>query len=323
MSGADAIFEQLRSGGLPLLHQVVADGWQEDLLLDFKTLEKHSAPMSTNDRRNLAEALSGFANSDGGVIVWGINARANNPNDPDIAKQLCPISNIKLFYSELQRDTPHVVSPGIVGVEHYLVYESDSSETGFVITFVPKSETDIHMARAKDQFRFYYRSGSSFLLMEAFMVADRYGRRPRPKLELDYRLEHGGSSGRNIYVQLVIGIKNSGQGIALYPAVAIYESSTLKLDSYGLDGNGHTGLPERLRTSNRPEDARRLFVGGANDAIHPSTTLDVTCVRREIPLEVGDIPDLNIRCELYCQGYSASGEATVPMMYFFKKLRGF
>ena len=30
------------------------------------------------ERRNFAKAVSGFANSDGGLIVWGIDARPNS-----------------------------------------------------------------------------------------------------------------------------------------------------------------------------------------------------------------------------------------------------
>ncbi len=322
MSGAYSLFTQFIKGGKEFLNKVVEDSWIEDFLLDFKTLEHHSAPMTKSDMQNFAEALSGFANSDGGVIVWGIDARVINSNSPDVAQKLCPISYLKRFCSDLQRYTPQLVAPSIVGVEHYPIYESDSSDTGFVISFIPKSEVDIHMAQAKDQHRFYYRSGNSFRHMEAFMVADRFGRRPQPKLDLEYRFEQGGSSGRNIEVRLVIGIKNCGQGIALYPAIAIYESARVKLDPHGLDGNGHPGLPERIRTSSRPDDARRLFAGGVNDAIHPGTTLEVTCISiKKIPIEANDYPDVDIKYDLYCQGYSTSGQNLIFIMGFLKTLR--
>ena len=167
MSGANILFEQFKDGGIKLINQLIEEKWQEDLLLDFKTIERDSAPMGMSDRKNLAIALSGFANSDGGVIVWGVDARSERPCEPDVAKHLCPIKKLKLFCSELQRNTPHLVAPGIVGVVHFLIPKTPTaSDSGFVVTFVPKSEANTHMAMGKNQRRYYYRSGDSFLPME-------------------------------------------------------------------------------------------------------------------------------------------------------------
>ena len=47
----------------------------EHLQLEFKTI--NDANFSRTDRRNLAIMISGFANSSGGIIVWGIDARPN------------------------------------------------------------------------------------------------------------------------------------------------------------------------------------------------------------------------------------------------------
>jgi hypothetical protein len=47
----------------------------EHLQLDFKTV--NSALLNRDDRMSLACALSGFANSSGGLIVWGVDARKN------------------------------------------------------------------------------------------------------------------------------------------------------------------------------------------------------------------------------------------------------
>ena len=49
---------------------------EENLRLDFK-LQSNSEFTNKDDIRNFAKALSGFANSNGGIIIWGINARKN------------------------------------------------------------------------------------------------------------------------------------------------------------------------------------------------------------------------------------------------------
>ncbi|MHB0980667.1 MAG: hypothetical protein ACYC5Q_11485 [Thermoleophilia bacterium] len=192
---------------------------------------------------------------------------------------------------------------------------------GFVVTFVPRNESAIHMAMGADQHRFYYRAGSSFLPMEAFMVADRLGRRPQPKLELAWRLERGSSTPERQKVALILGIRNVGQGLALYPALGVREPPNWSLSSYGLDGNGREGLPERVRSPIRAEGDLHLFAGGSEAVVHPGTVLEVTRLVTEVPHTCDDIPDVIVQHELYCEGFSYSGEVTVPVLEFVQSLR--
>ena len=46
---------------------------QENRQLDFKLLSK--GDFSGDDLRHLAKAVSGFANADGSVVLWGVDAR--------------------------------------------------------------------------------------------------------------------------------------------------------------------------------------------------------------------------------------------------------
>lgn len=315
MDGARDLFDQLVAGGLELIHRMGPESWQEDLLLDFKTAEHDSAPMSKSDSKNLAEALSGFANSDGGVVVWGVDARAAERGEPDVAQDVRPMNKLGLFLSDLQRLTPQVISPGVLGVMHREIPETDDPDCGYVLTLVPRSESELHMAIAAGQHRFYYRSGSSFSPMEAFMVADRLGRRPQPRLELSCRLERGSSDQHHQKVKAVIGIRNVGRGVALYPAIALRETGEWRLDPYGLDGNGHTGLPKRPRSVDPAGETTPLFAGGSDVAIHPGTVLEVTCMTAQVPHARDDFPDLSLVHDL-CQGFSYSGQATIPIMDF-------
>jgi hypothetical protein len=321
LGAAEDLFEQFVAGGLDLIHRMGPEAWQEDLLLDFKTAEGGSAPMTKADRRNLGEALSGFANSDGGVIVWGVDARAAGRDEPDVAQDVAPVEKLGLLVSDLHRLTPQVVSPGVLGVQHHPIAEPSNADSGYVVTLVPRSESDLHMAVAADQHRFYYRSGSSFLPMESYMVADRLGRRPQPRLELDCRLERGSSDAHSQKVKIVIGIRNVGRGVALYPAIALQRAEGWALDEYGLDGNRRTGLPRRPRSADPTGVSVPLFAGGADTAIYPGTVLEVTCLSANIPRSQDDYPDLVIRHELYCDGFSSAGEATVAVMDFVSSLR--
>ncbi len=51
--------------------------------------------MHEDDRKTLAEALSGFANSDGGVIVWGVDCRQGvGKDESDATQSVKPIVNL-------------------------------------------------------------------------------------------------------------------------------------------------------------------------------------------------------------------------------------
>src|SRR5258708_2753392 len=86
-----------------LIEAFVAKKRAEDLHLEFK--QKHDATkgsIAESDKGRLSKAMSAFANSDGGVVVWGVEARqTSDPEVPDVAVALAPIKNIDAFHSHL------------------------------------------------------------------------------------------------------------------------------------------------------------------------------------------------------------------------------
>jgi predicted HTH transcriptional regulator len=61
-----------------------------------------------DDKRNLAKCLSGFANSSGGIIVWGVDAR-KNAQGIDCASAASEIASIRQFLSRLNELTGEAV----------------------------------------------------------------------------------------------------------------------------------------------------------------------------------------------------------------------
>ena len=65
-------------------------GTREDLHLEFKEKADRRTPeLDKNDAANFSKALSGFANSDGGVLLWGVST-----DDDGRANGLHPISDV-------------------------------------------------------------------------------------------------------------------------------------------------------------------------------------------------------------------------------------
>jgi hypothetical protein len=66
-------FEQL---GRKQIERYVHERQQEHLQLEFKTINRPF--LDREDRKIFAQCISGFANSSGGIIVWGVDARKDD-----------------------------------------------------------------------------------------------------------------------------------------------------------------------------------------------------------------------------------------------------
>jgi hypothetical protein len=156
--------------------------------------------------------------------------------------------------------------------------------------------------------------------MEPFMLADRYSRRPQPRLEFHWRIEPGGvisGPAERIELRVFFGIRNSGAGIALYPAIIIHRTKPFHInpDRY------RTGLPEQTAFSGRLYKGRRIFGGGADHVIYPGSTLEITYGSCYFDRTLVSVPDLTIAYELYCDGFSYAGEAKIPLNEDFQKMK--
>lgn len=249
---------------LTLEHLVnyVAAGQEENLTLDFKLINRPDFNQA-DDKKNLARALSGFANSSGGLIIWGIDARKNDQGI-DCAREAREIHPLSQLLARLNELTSRAVNPQVDGVRHRAIVSGDDS--GFAVTLVPESEAGPHMAKLGED-RYYKRSGDTFYRMEHFDLEDMFGRRKKPKLALEAEFIHNGC-------EILIALRNDGRGTAKAPYVSFVIPDPFSLAQYGVDGNGNTGLP-RLHHGGR--NVRHPRFGANYDVvIHPNTTLDIT-----------------------------------------------
>ncbi len=307
-------FNDLISGGEQAIDRMVSERTAESLVLDFKCLERDAAPLDLGGRKTLAEVISGFANSGGGVIVWGVYAHRPSPEEPDEAQTVKPISQLRRLRSDLNEFTPQCVSPPVVGVEHEIIIKAGENDIGYAVSYIPKSHM-LHMAIAKksEQYCYFIRSGASFIRMESFMVADRLSRRPAPQIGIDVRVDivDGFPPGVKQYA-LTIGIENTGIGIATYPALRVQPASRdLGFDELGIDGNRNSGLPRQLGAN---QNNARYYTGGINNVVHSGTIMEVTRLLRPV-LRDWEGPESTIEFlyDVYCDGDTQMGRMVIPI----------
>jgi len=229
------VLQQFEALDLATLQRFVDEGREEHLTLEFKNV-KSATLKSNDDLRNLATGLSGFANSSGGIIVWGVDARRRAPGEQSVAVALQQIQPIRDLLSRLNELTGQAVSPLIDGVVHKAIHVT--ADSGYAATYVPASDTGPHMAKlAEARFRYFKRSGDSFYPMEHFDLEDMFGRRRKPVLAVTGKVVAVGEDPR-----VVIGIVNSGRGTASAPYLAFSVSAPFSRWEFGIDGNGNEGL---------------------------------------------------------------------------------
>ena len=251
--------------------------------------------MSDDDKVHFSKAASGFAHQQGGVVVWGVEAR-KNADDVDEASELKPISSLKRFLSGLNDYVKYSTEPVVNGIQSRIIFENDdeNSNRGFAATFFPKSETE-HMALGDTKHDFYRRHGDSFVYLSTADVRDLFFRTRSPDLELLVVTQGD---------RLRLSLFNKGRGLAKYPSVQFALSP--QVDGSWYDGEGNPNF-RTFRTGwlehNAPKPYQYQFITTTGIVVHPS---------QEFCILVGPVQRSSQRTKILRVDYRLFAENMVP-----------
>lgn len=226
--------------------------------------EKERADRGSTDKQDenyFAKALSGFANTSGGILFWGLKARKED--DVDLIQEVKPIAEIGKFESRLRELETRVVERVVAGVEYKVIKTEVGS--GLVAVYIPQSPWLPHRSR-KDN-KFYLRAGGTFQPLDLNIVEDFFFRRShRPKLELHYHTQD---------YSIFLSLYNAGRATAKYPYVILELPRTLRDTGHEVDGN--TPLSSFVRMSEYQGEKGRFytFQAGSNFVIHPDASIPI------------------------------------------------
>jgi len=281
-------------------------GKAEDLHLDCKVW-----PAKEDDaQRVIAKAACGFTNGDGGVIVVGMKAKTGpNKDDPDQIQAAEPVADTTLVKSRIQDLIGQLVEPGIAGVRVNEVNDPAGSKSGFVTVFVPA--TDGPPCRSRKDWKFYQRISSGTYPMEYFQIADMFGKRQRPVLDL--HIEEKIVDKPTLIRAFEIGITNVGRAVAKYPGLRFQK---LK------DGTSVTGYKGQFTLPIRQTDQDWvIFGGGVDDVIYPGATIKVATLTQSsheenFPMPRRVLPAWSISVQLSAEGIETrTVERSFPEKY--------
>ena len=183
MSRAEDIFQKLIYFGEDAIDDFIVNLQTEELFLDFKqavSIGKNGTSLHKDDRKNLAKGISGFGNSEGGVIVWGVEC-SRDCNIGDVAKAKVKVKNVHRFLSWLENAISGCTIPSHNRVRNHII-SVDKNGDGFIATYIPKSEQAPLMTTMGNHI--YIRSGSNNVPAPYSVIAGMFGKRPQPNIEL-------------------------------------------------------------------------------------------------------------------------------------------
>jgi len=140
------------------LEDLIRTGEVEGQYLECKSPK--APQLGTDTRLKLAEAASGFANSGGGVILWGISTTHHAHAGLDVLSQLEPLGNARPFGHQIDRAIRTDTNPSISGATSKVLPAEGSSTKGIIATYVPPTSADpVQSVLDKN---FYIRVGDAF-----------------------------------------------------------------------------------------------------------------------------------------------------------------
>ncbi|MEO6669997.1 MAG: ATP-binding protein [Ferruginibacter sp.] len=188
---------------LEYLKSLIENKVEESLNLDYKSagaLEKQN-----NKTTEISKDISALANSDGGIIIYGIkedNEQKHIPSELDTVKR-------KEFSKEwLEQIINEKIRPRI---EKFKIYPVSITDEDVIYIVEVSKGTTAHQA---DDKRYYKRYNFQSVPMYDYEIRDILNRSKHPKLSLVFEF-------KNLYKSLIIYILNSGSVFANYVNVKI------------------------------------------------------------------------------------------------------
>lgn len=213
MNRADDLFAKLTIEGEAAIDELIATRKSEELFLDFKRSgdDGLGSRLHDSDSKNFSKAISGFANSEGGIIIWGVDC-SRSKDGADVASAKIPLQDAAGFASRLESAVSRSTVPPHSGVRNLPVVIPGSVK-GFVVSLIPKSNSAPHQTISASQY--YMRAGSDFVPVPHGVLAGMFGRRPEPSMRVRKVIPFQADlEGEEIVFDVGIVVYNRGPGIA-------------------------------------------------------------------------------------------------------------
>jgi hypothetical protein len=206
------LFNDLKKQGEKVIDELIDTKKSEELFLDFKRSANNGGGKSLHqdDRNNLAKAISGFGNSEGGLILWGLECK-KGADGSDLPNEKYQLVDAKKFVSQLEGAVSGLTLPPHSRVENVAIVTNKSGK-GYAGTYIPQNLTS--PTQSVYNKHFYIRAGSNFEPAPYQVLAGMFGKQPRPYVYNMYTIGSAELKGNTIQIRAGFLLHNEGPGIA-------------------------------------------------------------------------------------------------------------
>ena len=196
---------------------IIESATEESIHLDFKA--NGSLDNQIEKKKEISKDVSSFANSDGGIIIYGVSEVDH------VANSLSFVNGNNFTKEWLEQVINSRIQPRIQGLLISPIRFDDDIEKTVYIVKIPKSPNAPHMASDN---KFYKRFNFQSVAMEEYEIRDIYNRKHLTKLKISNLLHNQGGSqsidGRLNHVDSMLRfqVKNTGNAIEELYKLEIY-----------------------------------------------------------------------------------------------------
>ena len=157
---------------------LIAQGQQEGLNLEYKG----AAALGTSDgkKNEIAKDVSAMANSDGGIIIYGVR-EFDEVNKKHLPEGVDPVIRAGFTKEQLEQIIQSNIRPKIEGLKIYPISLLDPDHVIYIVE-IPQSTT-CHQAKDK---KYYKRHNFESVPMEHYEILDVLNRAKHPSIDLEF-----------------------------------------------------------------------------------------------------------------------------------------
>lgn len=266
---------------------------EESINIEFKSSGAISRTPSI--KKEISKDVSAFANSDGGIIVYGLEEKNHK------ADSLSFIDGNEFTKEFLEQVINSTIKRAISDLRIHVIRVDGNPVKSVYVVQIPSSFDAPHMNQDK---RYYRRYNFESILMEEYEVRQLYGRKLKSKLDIPRLsisiLPENGEEDETRFV-FILGIENTGETLVKDYSANIYFEGELKHCNLNWEGIGqgkhysYTFLHPEVKFTN--EHSASIFPGESLDVL--KINFDVKTVHLE-----SFIRELKFRAKVFWENES-------------------
>jgi hypothetical protein len=164
------------------LRNLIINQVEENIHLDYKSAD--SLQKSDGKKKEIAKDVSAFANSDGGVIIYGIK-EFDELEKRHLPEAITPINREIITKEWLEQVINSNITPRMDGIIIQPISVDSNSNDVVYVVYIKKSNT----AHQASDFRYYKRFNFESVAMYDYEIKDIMNRKKTPIISLTFILE--------------------------------------------------------------------------------------------------------------------------------------